>query len=212
MVTLHTIPRNVKLSMDALRTLKELLNRSRTQVAELQSLDNTVADILNSETSFFLHDTGKSMTSTLRETSTLLIMPREVARSVIYRIEEQIHRLACDDLSDEQWKKVKALADRLATQHPDHITNVIRLWQTVTKLQDGEVREGTVKDLGLLWQLQSAEAEVVLNELVMRMNKGGTAEKEVAALGEEIEAELVWDTPEDTNPVDMEAVTVKEDK
>lgn len=74
------------------------------------------------------------MISVLQDTGNSLAMPQDVARLPIYRIEDQFHRLACGDISSEQWVKVKALADNLAVQHPDH-----RLWQEAMSMKKGEV-------------------------------------------------------------------------
>lgn len=163
---------NVELSDSAHRTIAKLSQRAATDIALLKSLWSNVADVIDCNTAFFLrvptsqYDRApKTRTAILQDAGALLTMPEDLARRVLDQVEGRIHSLAKNNLTDEQWGKVQGLVNRLALQHPDHVTNVMRLWRNVLDRKGGDVQDVTVKDLGLLWQHGSAEAMAIFDEL-----------------------------------------------
>jgi hypothetical protein len=77
-------------------------------------------------------------------------MAEDLARLVLYQLEGHVYKLLTNDVGDEQWEKVQTLSAWLAQQHPYHITNVIMLWKKVMSMRSGDVKEMTIKNLGLL--------------------------------------------------------------
>ena len=168
---------NIELSKPAVRALTKLSQRSSTEINLPKALWDKVAVVMEQEIPFFLHvptsqcdPTPKTRTAILQDTGALLAIPEDLAHLVLYQVEGRIHKLAGIDLSDEQWHKVQTLGTRLAMQHPDHVTNVVRLWKKVVGMKSEDVQETTVKNLELLWQHRSAEAVVVLDNLPVQMN------------------------------------------
>ena len=172
MNTTPTLHPNVELSDSARRTITKLSQRAAADIALLKSLWSKVANVIDYNTAFFLrvptsqYDRApKTRTAVLKDAGALLTMPEDLARRVLNQVEGRIPRLAKNDLTDEQWHKVQALGNRLALQHPDHVTNVMRLWRNVLDRKGGDVQDVTVKDLGLLWQHGSAEVVAIFGEL-----------------------------------------------
>lgn len=177
MVNLPTPPQDMELSDSAACALTKLSQRSLNDLALLKSLWTKITNTFDRKTSFFLpvptsqyDPIPKTRMAILQDTGALLTMPEDFARLVLWKIEGRIHKLSREDTSDEQWKKVETLSARLAAQHPDHVTNVFRLWQKVMGTRDEKVQESTVKDLGLLFQHRHAEAVVMMDRLAMQMD------------------------------------------
>ncbi len=80
-----------------------------------------------------------------------------------------MHKVAWHELSDEQRSTVHELSDRLGLQCPDHVTNVVRLWEEVKGMRDSEgLGDEVVRDLGRVWRLEE-EGEVVLEALMEKV-------------------------------------------
>ena len=180
-----TPPNDIELNDSANRGLTKLLQRSKTDITQLKSLWHDINHELDEGTSFFLrvpislHDpTPKTRTAILQDAGALLTMPEGLAQLVIWKVEGHVHKLVQGDRSDEQWKKVQTLECRLAVQHPDHVKNVIRLWNKALRLKNENVNEELLKDLGLLWQHRKAEVEVILDKLEMQTNAAKVEDEE----------------------------------
>lgn len=63
------------------------------------------------------------------------------------------------------------LSARLAAQQPDHVTNVIRLWETVIYIAGDKTLNTAVKDLGVLFQHRDDEVVVVMDRLGVSMER-----------------------------------------
>lgn len=177
MVNLPTPPQVIEMSDSAVHALTKLSQRSPNDLALLKSLWTEITNTLDRKASFFLRvptsqydPVPKTRRAILQDTGALLTMPEDFARLVLWKIEGRIDKLSREDTSDEQWKKVETLSARLVTQHPDHVTNVFRLWQEVMCMKGKEVQETTVKDLRLLFQHRHAEAVVIMDKLAVQMD------------------------------------------
>ncbi|KAJ4984077.1 hypothetical protein SVAN01_10433 [Stagonosporopsis vannaccii] len=171
-------PHNTELSESACRTIAKLSQRTATEIALLKSLWKSITQFMDNNASFFLRvprsqydRTPKTRAAILQDTGMLLTMPFDLARLVLYQVEGCIHKSAKNVLSDGQRSEVQALRNRLAIQHPDHVTNIIQLWGKVLDMKDDDVQDVTVQDLGMLWQHQSAETVVILGELEKHVGK-----------------------------------------
>lgn len=148
-----------KLSGLAIHALTRLLQRSATDIACLRPLWYELNNVLDQDTTFFVclpstpcNHGPKTHTTIFQDTSVLLAMPEGLARFVVCQVEGRVYKLLTSDLSGEQWEKVQTLSAWLAQQHPDHVTNITRLWKKVMSMRSGDVQGMIVKDLGLLWQ------------------------------------------------------------
>lgn len=169
-INLATPPPATELSNSAARALRKLLQRSTDDLALLKLIHTKVMNMLDHETSCLLpistcqyDPVPKTQTALLLDTGALLTMPKDFAQLVLRRIEGRMHKLSREDMSDVQWKKVETLSARLATQHPDHVTNVIRLWQQVIKITGEQSQDTILKDPGVLLQHRDDEIVIIMD-------------------------------------------------
>jgi hypothetical protein len=199
MLDLPTPPPDTELSDSASRALETLLQRSPEDIALLELIYTKVMNTLEYKMSFFLpipasqyDPVSKTPTTILQDTGVLLTMPEESAQLVLCMIEGLTHKLSREDMSDEQWKKVETLTARLAVQHPDHVTNVTRLWEETIDIA-GEKRKGLIlKDLGLLFQHRDDEVVVMLDRLGVSAELFQVEDEDILVIQDEDEDD--WET------------------
>lgn len=190
-----TPPSDARLSESGYRTFAELSQRSPDDINRLKSLWYNATTMVERETSLFLpvptsqYDPAPTTKTTiLQDTGALLKIPESLARLVLYQVEGCIHKLSRDALSEEQWVKVQTLGKKLARQHPDHVTNVVTLWKKIIDLKGEDLKENTIKDLGLLWQHPRAEVVLIFEKLEMQISGIKVEDEQVIVAKIEVES------------------------
>lgn len=178
MANLLTPPPDTKLTNSAAHTLTRLSQRSSNNLAHIKSLYTTIADTLNHEPSFFLpvptspcNSISTSPTAIFQDTGALITMPSDLARLVLRIVEGRMHTLSLETTHHEERHEIEMLSARLAAQQPDHVTNVIRLWETVIYITGDKTLNTAVKDLGVLFQHRDDEVVVVMDRLGASMER-----------------------------------------
>ncbi|KAF3049234.1 hypothetical protein E8E11_007790 [Didymella keratinophila] len=174
MIELLTAPPDIELGDSAAHALKKLSQRSTYDLTLLKLIYTKVMKTLEYKTSFFLPISAspydpvpKTRTAILQDTGALLTMP--------------------EDFAHLQWKKVETLSTRLAAQHPDHATNIIRLWQATINIAGWKKQDTILKDLGLLFQHRDDEVVVMMGILGVSAGPFKVEDEEMVVIQDEDE-------------------------
>ncbi|KAF3004821.1 hypothetical protein E8E13_003915 [Curvularia kusanoi] len=144
-------PTDTYLLTAASRTLPDI---SVTELESLASLHNTVVHRLSRTPDFFLPVGPPDHERLFSDTGILLALPSNHAYLIFHTLEDNKVKIAhySKNLSPTDKDNLNAIAAYLSVREPDHVTNVLRLWQEVLGLKREGVSKGKIQQLGAVWK------------------------------------------------------------